>query len=81
MVGGEIWANVWQTECIARICPQTGAVTGWLMLHGLGYALHRRGLGVAGKPMDVLNGGRLGGGRLCVMMCVCGACASFITVQ
>lgn len=25
-VKGEVWANVWQTECIARINHQTGAV-------------------------------------------------------
>ena len=25
-VEGEIWANVWQTECIARIDPSTGSV-------------------------------------------------------
>lgn len=31
-VDGEIWGNVWQTECIARIDPATGAVLGWVML-------------------------------------------------
>ncbi len=25
-VDDEIWANIWLTECIARINPQTGAV-------------------------------------------------------
>ncbi len=25
-VKGEVWANVWQTECIARINHKTGAV-------------------------------------------------------
>ena len=25
-VDGEIWANIWLTDCIARINPQTGAV-------------------------------------------------------
>ena len=25
-VEGEVWANVWQTECIARIDPKTGIV-------------------------------------------------------
>lgn len=25
-VKGELWANVWQTECIARINHKTGAV-------------------------------------------------------
>ncbi len=26
-IDGEIWANIWQTECIARINPETGLVT------------------------------------------------------
>ena len=25
-VDGEVWANVWNTDCIARINPTTGAV-------------------------------------------------------
>ena len=25
-VQGEVWANVWQTECIARIDPHSGTV-------------------------------------------------------
>ena len=33
--GGEILANVWQTELIARIDPKTGHVTGWLNLSRL----------------------------------------------
>jgi glutamine cyclotransferase len=28
-VEGEILANVWMTNCIARIDPQSGKVTGW----------------------------------------------------
>ena len=34
-VKGEIWANIWQTERIARIAPETGKVTGWIDLTGL----------------------------------------------
>jgi glutaminyl-peptide cyclotransferase len=34
-VEGEILANVWQTERIARISPQTGKVVGWIDLTGL----------------------------------------------
>jgi glutaminyl-peptide cyclotransferase len=34
-VEGEIWANVWQTDRIARISPSTGQVTGWIDLKGL----------------------------------------------
>jgi glutamine cyclotransferase len=35
MVKGEIFANIWQTEKIARISPATGEVTGWIDLGGL----------------------------------------------
>lgn len=55
-VEGEIWANVWQRACIARVCPETGRVTGWLLLHGLAEALQRRNLPMQGRSMDVLNG-------------------------
>ncbi|MBI5408579.1 MAG: glutaminyl-peptide cyclotransferase [Nitrospirae bacterium] len=34
-IHGEIFANVWLTNRIARISPQTGRVTGWLELKGL----------------------------------------------
>ena len=34
-IGGEVYANVWQTERIARIDPQTGRVTAWIDLTGL----------------------------------------------
>lgn len=34
-VKGEIFANVWPTERIARISPKTGRVTGWIDLRGL----------------------------------------------
>jgi glutamine cyclotransferase len=35
MVEGELFANVWQTDKIARISPQTGKVTGWIDLSGI----------------------------------------------
>lgn len=35
-VKGEILANVWMTDRIARIDPATGNVTGWIDLAGLG---------------------------------------------
>jgi glutamine cyclotransferase len=34
-VSGEIWANVWHTDRIARISPKTGEVVGWIDLTGL----------------------------------------------
>jgi glutamine cyclotransferase len=41
-VRGEVYANVWHTDRIARISPETGRVTGWIDLRGLmssGYKL------------------------------------------
>ena len=32
---GEVFANVWQTNKIVRIDPQTGEVLGWIDLEGL----------------------------------------------
>jgi len=49
-VEGEIYANVWQTDRIARISPETGNVTGWIDLSGLLSPLYRRDSGA------VLNG-------------------------
>jgi len=34
-INGEIWANIWQTDRIARISPFTGNVVGWIDLKGL----------------------------------------------
>ena len=50
-INGEVWANVYLTNLIARINPATGAVTGWIDLSGL--------LKPAERPRDsggVLNG-------------------------
>ena len=52
-VEGEIWANVWMTECIARIRPQDGLVLGWINMGGL-LAGERRARPQA--RIDVLNG-------------------------
>ena len=49
-VKGEIWANVWQSEQIARIDPKTGAVVGWIDLAGVLAAADRNG------KEDVMNG-------------------------
>lgn len=48
-VKGEIYANVWQTERIARISPETGSVLGWIDLHGLLAPADAAGV-------DVMNG-------------------------
>lgn len=34
-INGEIWANIWMTDRIARIDPQTGKVNGYVDLSGL----------------------------------------------
>ncbi|MGL4287667.1 MAG: glutaminyl-peptide cyclotransferase [Phreatobacter sp.] len=61
-IDGEIFANIWQTDRIARINPDTGHVVGWIDLTGL---LTSQGP-VAGRP-DVLNGiAHDGHGRLFV---------------
>ncbi len=49
-VRGEIYANVWRTDRIARIAPADGRVTGWIDLAGLLPAAER------GRSDAVLNG-------------------------
>ena len=49
-VKGEIYANVWQTDRIARIAPDTGDVIGWIDLTGILKPEDRV------EPVDVLNG-------------------------
>lgn len=48
-VKGEVYANVWQTEYVARIDPKTGRVTGWIDFSGLLTPRER-------LSVDVLNG-------------------------
>jgi glutamine cyclotransferase len=49
-VQGELYANVWKTDRIARISPQTGEVLGWIDLEGLLRPEDRN------SRIDVLNG-------------------------
>lgn len=49
-INGEVWANIWQTDRIARIDPTTGQVVGWVDLAGLLSAADRQ------QRVDVLNG-------------------------
>ena len=52
-VKGEIYANIWETDRIARIDPATGRVVGWIDLSGLLNPNER----IAGpEGTDVLNG-------------------------
>ena len=50
-IQGQIYANVWQTNRIARIDPKSGKVTAWIDLSGL---LSRSDRSTEGA--DVLNG-------------------------
>ncbi len=52
-VKGEILANVWTTDRLARINPENGEVTGWVNCGGLLLDSDRTG---GGKPPEVLNG-------------------------
>ena len=49
-IDGEIWANVWTTDRIARISPKTGQVASWVNLEALWPPSQRT------PPADVLNG-------------------------
>jgi len=49
-IEGEIWANVWTTDRIARISPNTGEVNAWIDLSNLFPESQRR------PPADVMNG-------------------------
>jgi glutaminyl-peptide cyclotransferase len=49
VVKGEIFANIWQTDFVARIAPDSGRVTGYVDLRGLLTAGER-------ASTDVLNG-------------------------
>jgi len=49
-IEGEVWANIWQTDFIARIDPRTGRVNSFVNMAGLLKAAERV------PETDVLNG-------------------------
>jgi glutamine cyclotransferase len=49
-IDGEIWANIWLTDRIVRISPESGRVIAWVDLAGLLPLADRS------PPVDVLNG-------------------------
>ena len=49
-IEGEVYANIWQTDLIARVDPQTGSVLVWLDLSGLRDHIDDE------SSIDVLNG-------------------------
>ncbi|CAN8273899.1 unnamed protein product [Cochlearia groenlandica] len=51
-INNEVWANVWQSDCIARISPKDGSLIGWILLQSLRKGLLKSGHG----GIDVLNG-------------------------
>lgn len=51
-INGEVWANVFTTDCIARIAPNDGLVVGWILLPNLRKELIEAG----NNDIDVLNG-------------------------
>lgn len=63
-INGEVWANVWQTNEIVRIDPQSGAVTGIIDLTGLADQTTTGGSeavlnGIAWQATDDVGNGRL----------------------
>jgi glutamine cyclotransferase len=56
-IKGQIWANVWHNDRIARISPATGKVLGWIDLTGLLPADQKS------SPEAVLNGIAYDGAR------------------
>jgi glutamine cyclotransferase len=49
-IDGEVYANIWTTDLIARIDPLSGSVNGWIDLSGLKDYIDE------GASIDVLNG-------------------------
>ncbi len=52
IVRGELWANIWMSNLIARINPRTGRVVGWLDCS----KLQPHKYATPGHLLDVLNG-------------------------
>ena len=50
-VQGEVFANIWREDRLAKINPQTGRITGWIELSGL-----LKPQDIAAGGIDVLNG-------------------------
>ena len=49
-VDGSVYANIWQSDRVARIDPESDAVTGWLDLSSIAEREHHAG------EVDVANG-------------------------
>ena len=56
-VEGEVWANIWLKDCIARIDPVTGRVKGWIIAEDLTMRERQKNHNLGRlHNMDVLNG-------------------------
>ena len=66
-IDGMVWANVWQTDCVAIIDPKDGLVHGWVLLQGLKHKAAKE-TGTRPWQMDVLNGGAFSRQRCYVEM-------------
>ena len=56
MVEGELWANIWKSDQIARINPKTGRVLGWINCSGFVPKEYREEHGNPRIAEHVLNG-------------------------
>lgn len=58
LVDGELWANMFGSDCIARVSPETGLVRGWIDFTGLldKQKEHRLAKQNGRDPPDVFNG-------------------------
>jgi len=54
-VGGEVWANLWPTETIVRIDPESAVIKGWIDMRGLRDEAEELARSKGGQ-IDVLNG-------------------------
>ena len=61
---GEVWANVWQIDCIARISPKDGTLLGWILLQNLRKNLVQSG----NNGIDVLNGIAWDSAKKCILV-------------
>ena len=63
-IHGEVWANVWLIDCIARISPKDGTLLGWILLQNLRENLVQSG----NNGTDVLNGIAWDSAKKCILV-------------
>jgi len=55
-IGGQVWANIWGKNCIARVDPEDGKVLGWIDVEDLVLSEQARGKVLGNYNQDVVNG-------------------------